>query len=100
MKTRRQFSREYRCGRPLDELALRLHRRNALRHTNLARLLAYSSISHTGYALMGLSDASVLGVRSVTICLLIYVVMNLGAFLAVIAIAQATGLSMRQLRRL
>jgi NADH-quinone oxidoreductase subunit N len=63
----------------------------ALHQTNLKRLLAYSSISHAGYALMGLSAASLLGVQSVMIYLLVYVVMNLGAFLAVIVIAQATG---------
>jgi NADH-quinone oxidoreductase subunit N len=63
----------------------------ALHQTNLKRLLAYSSISHAGYALMGLAAASALGVQSVMIYLLVYVVMNLGAFLAVIVIAQATG---------
>jgi NADH-quinone oxidoreductase subunit N len=63
----------------------------ALHQNNLKRLLAYSSISHAGYALMGLSAASLLGVQSVMIYMLIYLVMNLGAFLAVIAIGQATG---------
>jgi NADH-quinone oxidoreductase subunit N len=63
----------------------------ALHQNNLKRLLAYSSISHAGYALMGLSAASLLGVQSVMIYMLVYLVMNLGAFLAVIAIGQATG---------
>jgi NADH-quinone oxidoreductase subunit N len=63
----------------------------ALHQTNLKRLLAYSSISHAGYALMGLAAASFLGVQSVMIYLLVYVVMNLGAFLAVIVIGQASG---------
>jgi NADH-quinone oxidoreductase subunit N len=63
----------------------------ALHQNNLKRLLAYSSISHAGFALMGLSAASLLGVQSVMIYMLIYLVMNLGAFLAVIAIGQATG---------
>jgi NADH-quinone oxidoreductase subunit N len=63
----------------------------ALHQTNLKRLLAYSSISHAGYALMGLAAASVLGVQSVMIYMLVYLVMNLGAFLAVIVIGQATG---------
>jgi NADH-quinone oxidoreductase subunit N len=40
---------------------------------------------------MELSAASLLGVQSVMIYLLVYLVMNLGAFLAVIAIGQATG---------
>ena len=39
----------------------------ALYQTNLKRLLAYSSIAHAGYALMGLSAASSLGVQSVMI---------------------------------
>jgi len=63
----------------------------ALHQNNLKRLLAYSSISHAGYALMGLAAASSLGVQSVMVYLLIYLVMNLGAFLSVIAIGQATG---------
>jgi proton-translocating NADH-quinone oxidoreductase chain N len=44
----------------------------ALHQNNLKRLLAYSSISHAGYALMGLSAASLLGVQSVMIYMLIY----------------------------
>jgi NADH:ubiquinone oxidoreductase subunit 2 (subunit N) len=40
---------------------------------------------------MGLAAASRLGVQSMMIYMLVYLVMNLGAFLAIIAIAQATG---------
>jgi NADH-quinone oxidoreductase subunit N len=75
----------------LSAVTMTLGNLTALHQTNLKRLLAYSSISHAGYALMGLSAASLLGVQSVMIYLLVYLVMNLGAFLAVIAIAQATG---------
>jgi NADH-quinone oxidoreductase subunit N len=63
----------------------------ALAQTNLKRLLAYSSIAHAGYMLMGLSTASDMGVQAVMIYLLVYVVMNLGAFLVVILVADATG---------
>ena len=63
----------------------------ALSQTNLKRLLAYSSIAHAGYALMGLSAASTTGMQSVMIYMAIYVVMNLGAFLVVILVAEATG---------
>ncbi len=63
----------------------------ALAQTNLKRLLAYSSIAHAGYMLMGLSAASDRGVQAIMIYLLIYVVMNLGAFLVVILVAEATG---------
>jgi len=75
----------------LSAVTMTLGNLSALHQTNLKRLLAYSSISHAGFALMGLSAASLLGVQSVMVYLLIYLVMNLGAFLAVIVIAQATG---------
>ena len=75
----------------LSAVTMTLGNLTALHQQNLKRLLAYSSISHAGYALMGLSAASLLGVQSVMIYLLVYLVMNLGAFLAVIVIAQATG---------
>jgi NADH-quinone oxidoreductase subunit N len=63
----------------------------ALAQTNLKRLLAYSSIAHAGYMLMGLSAASDRGTQAIMIYLLIYVVMNLGSFLVVILVAEATG---------
>jgi NADH-quinone oxidoreductase subunit N len=63
----------------------------ALSQTNLKRLLAYSSIAHAGYTLMGLSTASDLGVQAVMIYMLVYLVMNLGAFVVVILVAEATG---------
>jgi NADH-quinone oxidoreductase subunit N len=63
----------------------------ALAQTNLKRLLAYSSIAHAGYMLMGLSAASDRGTQAIMIYLLIYVIMNLGAFLVVILVAEATG---------
>jgi NADH-quinone oxidoreductase subunit N len=63
----------------------------ALAQTNLKRLLAYSSIAHAGYMLMGLSAASDRGMQSIMIYMLIYVVMNLGSFLVVILVAEATG---------
>lgn len=63
----------------------------ALSQTNLKRLLAYSSIAHAGYTLMGLSAASDLGMQAVMIYMLVYLVMNLGAFVVVIVVAEATG---------
>jgi len=63
----------------------------AIVQTNLKRLLAYSSIAHAGYMLMGLAAVSLTGMQSVMIYSAIYLVMNLGAFLVVIVIAQATG---------
>jgi NADH-quinone oxidoreductase subunit N len=75
----------------LSAVTMTLGNFTALHQNNLKRLLAYSSISHAGYALMGLSAASLLGVQSVMIYLLVYLVMNLGAFLAVIAIGKPPG---------
>lgn len=63
----------------------------ALGQTNLKRLLAYSSIAHAGYTLMGLSAVSGRGVQAVMIYMLVYLVMNVGAFLVVILVAEGTG---------
>ena len=57
----------------------------ALTQTNLKRLLAYSSIAHVGYMLLGLVAgtpmyASADGVKGILIYLLVYTFMNLGAF--------------------
>src|SRR2546425_2903406 len=63
----------------------------ALVQDNLKRMLAYSSIAHAGYLLMGLAAASTAGVQSILVYLVIYVFMNVGAFLVVIAVSRATG---------
>jgi NADH-quinone oxidoreductase subunit N len=63
----------------------------AIAQTNLKRLLAYSSIAHAGYTLMGLAAASSAGMQSVMIYLAVYLVMNLGAFVVVMLVASATG---------
>jgi NADH-quinone oxidoreductase subunit N len=63
----------------------------ALGQTNLKRLLAYSSIAHAGYTLMALSANSVMGMQAVMIYMAIYLLMNLGAFVVVIVVAEATG---------
>ena len=55
----------------------------ALTQTNMKRLLAYSSIAHAGYLLMGLVALSENGARGVLVYLAAYLVMNLGAFLVV-----------------
>jgi NADH-quinone oxidoreductase subunit N len=52
----------------------------ALRQTNIKRLLAYSSIGHVGYLLMGISSGNVAGIQSVLLYLAIYIAMTLGAF--------------------
>lgn len=52
----------------------------AMRQTNIKRLLAYSSISHAGFVLMGLCAASVSGVQAMLVYLSLYVLMSAGAF--------------------
>jgi NADH-quinone oxidoreductase subunit N len=75
----------------LSAVTMTLGNLTALGQTNLKRLLAYSSIAHAGYMLMGLAAVSVLGTQGVMIYMLVYLVMNLGAFLVVIVVAQTTG---------
>ena len=52
----------------------------AIGQTNLKRLIAYSSISHVGYALAGLATGSNNGIQSSVIYITIYILMNLGLF--------------------
>lgn len=63
----------------------------AIAQSNIKRLLAYSSIAHAGYALIGLVALSVFGVASMMFYLLAYVVTNLAAFTVVILFARAAG---------
>ena len=52
----------------------------AIGQTNIKRLMAYSSIAHMGYALIGLAAGTELGVKSMLVYLAIYVTMNIGTF--------------------
>ncbi len=52
----------------------------AIGQTNLKRLIAYSSISHVGYALAGLATGSNDGIQNSVIYMTIYILMNLGLF--------------------
>lgn len=63
----------------------------ALRQDNMKRMLAYSSIAHAGYILMGVVVLTSQGLQSVLIYLITYLFMNLGAFLVVIEIFNRTG---------
>src|SRR5438105_7690555 len=63
----------------------------ALVQDNLKRMLAYSSIAHAGYLLMGLAAASAAGVQSILVYLVIYVFMHVRSFLVVTAASRATG---------
>ena len=52
----------------------------AIGQRDIKRLMAYSSISHMGFALMGLAAGTAFGVQAMLIYVVIYVVMNLGTF--------------------
>jgi NADH-quinone oxidoreductase subunit N len=56
----------------------------AIGQTSIKRLMAYSSIGHMGFALVGLAAGDEAGVRGVAIYLAIYLVMTLGAFAAIL----------------
>ena len=58
---------------------------------NLKRLLAYSTIAHAGYMLMGLAVLNTEGAQAVLFYLLVYLFMNLGAFAVVAFIRNQTG---------
>jgi NADH-quinone oxidoreductase subunit N len=57
----------------------------AIGQTNIKRLMAYSSIGHVGYALIGLAAGTEAGVRGVLIYMITYVFMNLATFAVIIA---------------
>ncbi len=52
----------------------------AIGQTNIKRLMAYSSIAHMGYALIGLAAGTQLGIKAMLLYLAIYVTMNIGTF--------------------
>ena len=52
----------------------------AIVQKNIKRLLAYSSISHIGYALAGVATGAISGYESAIVYISIYVIMNIGAF--------------------
>ena len=57
----------------------------AIWQSNIKRLLAYSSIGHVGYALIGLATATEAGVRGILVYMAIYLAMNVGAFCCVLS---------------
>ena len=63
----------------------------AIGQTNIKRLMAYSSIGHMGFALVGLAAGSQAGVTGVAIYMLIYLVMTLGTFAFILAMRNKDG---------
>jgi NADH-quinone oxidoreductase subunit N len=58
----------------------------AINQTNIKRLLAYSSISHAGYMLLGVVAGNETGINGIAVYVMVYTFMNLGAFLVVVAL--------------
>jgi NADH-quinone oxidoreductase subunit N len=63
----------------------------AIGQKNIKRLMAYSSIGHMGYALVGLAAGNDTGVAGVLLYMMIYLVMTLGTFACIMAMRQKEG---------
>lgn len=63
----------------------------ALKQTSVKRLLAYSAIAHAGYLLMAVAVMTPQSFEALALYLLIYLIMNLGAFWCVIVLGNRTG---------
>jgi NADH-quinone oxidoreductase subunit N len=63
----------------------------AIGQRNFKRLMAYSSIGHMGYALVGLAAGNQAGVSGVMLYMLIYMVMTLGTFACILAMRRTNG---------
>ncbi len=74
----------------------------ALSQNNIKRMLAYSSIAHAGYMLLGLVAGNDTGIKGVVIYAFVYSFMNFGAFLVLIGLRQqgVMGESMEELHGL
>jgi NADH-quinone oxidoreductase subunit N len=64
----------------------------AIGQRNIKRLMAYSSIGHMGYALIGLAAGTAEGVQGVLIYMAIYMTMTLGVFAVILAMRRSTGM--------
>jgi NADH-quinone oxidoreductase subunit N len=75
----------------LSVLSMALGNLCAIPQTNIKRMLAYSSIAHAGYILIGLAVVTSVGMGSIILYLVVYSLASLGAFLVVIAFSNQTG---------
>ncbi len=66
---------------------------SAIRQTNIKRLMAYSSIGHMGYALIGIAAGTREGVSAVLIYMAIYAAMTIGAFACILLMRRRGGLT-------
>jgi NADH-quinone oxidoreductase subunit N len=65
----------------------------AIGQSNIKRLMAYSSIGHVGYALIGLAANSEAGTQSVLLYLAIYLFMTVGAFACILSMRLKDGMA-------
>jgi NADH-quinone oxidoreductase subunit N len=75
---------------PIAVLTMAVGNILAISQTNIKRMLAYSSIAHTGYALIGVIAGGDEGIASMMNYLFIYAFMNIGAFAVVILLRTET----------
>jgi len=68
----------------ISVLSMALGALAAINQKNIKRLMAYSSIGHVGYALVGLAAGTESGVHGVLVYLAIYLVMNIGTFACIL----------------
>ncbi|MCJ9428738.1 NADH-quinone oxidoreductase subunit NuoN [Kordiimonas marina] len=64
----------------------------ALVQTNIKRLMAYSSIGHVGFALVGLAAGTEAGIQALLVYIAIYLTMTLGAFGAILTMRRSEGM--------
>jgi NADH-quinone oxidoreductase subunit N len=64
----------------------------AIGQRNIKRLMAYSSIGHMGFALIGLAAGTSEGIQGVLIYMAIYITMTLGAFAVILSMRRSTGM--------
>ncbi|HSR35353.1 MAG TPA: NADH-quinone oxidoreductase subunit N [Anaerolineae bacterium] len=77
----------------LSALTMTVGNLTALRQTNLKRMLAYSSIAHAGYILVGVAADNALGTSGMLFYLFSYAFMNVGAFAILIAVGRFGGMA-------
>jgi NADH-quinone oxidoreductase subunit N len=64
----------------------------AIGQRNIKRLMAYSSIGHMGFALIGLAAGTAEGIQGVLVYMAIYVSMTLGVFAVILSMRRSTGM--------
>jgi len=64
----------------------------AIGQRNIKRLMAYSSIGHMGFALVGLAAGTPEGVQGVLVYMAIYITMTLGIFAVILSMRRSTGM--------